>query len=101
MFVVTNEEILLSSIEIVELAGFLRTSTGRKTLEALVAMRPPIAKDKFGAGRASGYEEAIANLITMAAPAKSTSEDVSTNYPDLDDDAAWKEQIEQPKENAE
>lgn len=93
MIIVTGEDIVLESSELATLDAFIRTHTGQRVLKALAAQRPPILGDAFSAGRAAGYEEAISNFFELVGKIPEVVEDKVSNYPDLDNDEAWKEEV--------
>lgn len=93
MIIVTGEEIELTSTEVAELTTFLRTSTGQRVIKAVAALRPIILGDPFSAGQASGYEKAIVNLIEFTHVVIDPPDDSVSNYPDLDNDAAWAKEV--------
>ena len=96
---VTVGEFVLGPDELHYLDSFLKSTTGRRVVQAVAAQRPPSLGDPFAAGRVAGYEEAINTMLDLVGSVPQITEDKLSNYPDLDDDHQWKDDLPEPNDD--
>lgn len=76
---------------------FQQTETGRrlipKMLESVPALLPSGDSNAIliRSGEVRGWSSAAQSLLSLAAPTPEKPDESNARYPDLDDDAAWKE----------
>lgn len=76
-----------------ETVAFLRSPAGVQFLELLAAFRPGSNPDRpdFSLGVIDGYEQVFVNMRALLRPAKPAAAPEQSTYPNLDDDAVWKD----------
>jgi len=104
MEIIANDRDWLPTDEIA-LAAFLETPTGRRLIPALLANAPGLLPGGeinailIRSGEVRAHQTLIETLLLLAHPPVASSRDSQTNYPALEDDAAWGDgqKIEVPK----
>lgn len=93
------------SSDAAELKRFLESVTGVRSLEALAFSAPELTngahahKALVASGRVAGYQEAVSVLVRLTREdPKPPAQLSSPNYPDLDEDDAWKDVDKAPEQ---
>ncbi len=92
---ITNESLSWTSEDTDLWRAFLGTRTGSRLLPKLVESAPPLLEsgDSNGIlirnGKVLGFQESVRALLNLAVNQPDAPKAESTNFPSLDDDAAW------------